>query len=45
MNLKKSVTIAIILFIAAISSWELYWRSEEYMPNIEDDNALWAVNY
>jgi len=43
MNLKKSVIIAIILFIAAISSWELYWRSEGYMPNIEDDNALWAV--
>jgi len=43
MNLKKSVTIAVILFIAAIGSWELYWRSEGYKPNIEDDNALWAV--
>jgi len=43
MNLKKSITIAIILIITAISSWELYWRSQGYKPNIEDDTALWAV--
>lgn len=43
MNLKKSVIIAVIIFIAVISSWELYWRFQGHKPNIEDDNALWAV--
>ena len=43
MNLKKSVFIAVILFITFIGFWELYWRSQGYKPNIEDDTALWAV--
>lgn len=43
MNLKKSVTIAVVIFIAAISSWELYWRAQGHTPNLEDDKPLWAV--
>ncbi|RXP44769.1 hypothetical protein EC396_16540 [Lutibacter sp. HS1-25] len=43
MHLKKSITITVIIFIMAIGSWELYWRSQGYLPNIEDDKALWAV--
>jgi len=29
MNLKKSITIAIILIITAISSWELYCQQND----------------
>ena len=43
MNLKKSLLFALILGIAAITSWELYWRSEGYEPGLEDNKELWAV--
>ena len=44
MNLKKSVFIAVILFITFIGFWELYWRSkpEYYNACLEDDRYLWA---
>jgi hypothetical protein len=43
MNLKKSLLIAAILFITSVTFWELYWRSQGYIPGLEDDKALWAV--
>ena len=26
-----------------ITTWELYWRSQNYEPNIDDNKALWSV--
>lgn len=43
MNLKKSLLIALILGLAAITSWELYWRSKGYAPGLEDNKELWAI--
>ena len=43
MNLKKSLLFALVLGIAAITSWELYWRSKGYEPGLEDTKELWAV--
>lgn len=43
MNLKKSFTMAIIVFVIAITSWEFYWRSNGYIAGLEDDKELWAV--
>jgi hypothetical protein len=43
MNLKKSLLLAAILGIAALASWELYWRSKGYEPGLEDNLELWAV--
>lgn len=43
MNLKTSLLIALILGLAAITSWELYWRSKGYEPGLEDNKELWAV--
>ena len=43
MNLKKSLLLALIVGIAAITSWELYWRSQGYEPGLEDTKELWAV--
>ena len=43
MHLKKSLLIALALGIAAITAWELYWRSKGYEPGLEDTKELWAV--
>lgn len=43
MNLKKSLTIAIILGIVLIGSWEYYVRTQGYASEIDDNKALWAI--
>ncbi len=42
MNLKQSFTIALILCVLSITAWELYWRSQGYFPDLDDDKYLWA---
>jgi len=42
MSLKQSLVIAIILSIIAITAWEIYWRSQGLLPNIDDNKNLWA---
>jgi hypothetical protein len=43
MNLKQSILVALILSTISITAWELYWRSQGYYPNLNDEKALWAV--
>ena len=43
MHLKQSLLIAIILSIISISAWELYWRSQGKIADLDDDKNLWAV--
>jgi hypothetical protein len=43
MNLKKSLIIAVIISAIGITTWELYWRSQDYTPTIDDNKALWSV--
>jgi len=43
MNLKKTLIIAIALFLISILIWEFYWRSNGYRPNLNDEKALWAT--
>lgn len=42
MHLKQSLIIAFTLFVVSISVWELYWRSHNYYPTLNDEKALWA---
>ena len=42
MNLKKSLLITILISILAIGTWEVYWRSQGYLPDLDDDKFLWA---
>ncbi|AFU69864.1 hypothetical protein P700755_003214 [Psychroflexus torquis ATCC 700755] len=42
MNLKKSLVIAVSLSILSIAAWEIYWRSQGYFPDLDDDKYLWA---
>lgn len=42
MSLKKSFLIALTLLVIATVAWELYWRSQGYSPNLNDDKPLWA---
>ncbi|TJY32836.1 hypothetical protein [Pontimicrobium aquaticum] len=44
MKLKQSFLIALTLIIIALTSWELYWRSQGKYPNLNDDKALWAMH-
>lgn len=43
MQLKQSLFIAFTLSVICLGAWELYWRSQGYEPNLNDDKALWAV--
>jgi hypothetical protein len=43
MNLKKSLIIALLISVIGIIAWELYWRSQDYTPNIDDNKAFWSV--
>ena len=42
MQLKQSLIIAVILGIATVTGWELYWRSQGMQPNLYDNKNLWA---
>ncbi|WP_291117188.1 hypothetical protein [Flavobacterium sp. UBA6135] len=44
MDLKKTVIIALCVGFVAIGSWELFWRSKGYFPDLDDDKHLWARN-
>ncbi len=43
MNLKHALITAITIGVIALGSWELYWRSQDYKPSIDDNKAFWAV--
>ncbi len=42
MNLKQSIIIAAVLCLAMITGWELYWRDQGRLPNLDDNPELWA---
>lgn len=43
MELKKTLIIAILLSIIGLGLWEVYWRSQGYYPNLDDNKELWTV--
>ena len=43
MDLKRSLIIAAILSVIVLGSWEMYWRSQGYYPNLDDNKDSWAV--
>ena len=43
MKLKQSLTIAILLSIVAIAAWEIYWKSQGEIPELDDDKNLWVT--
>lgn len=44
MNLKSSLIVAILLGLVLLTSWELYWQSQGYHSELDDNKALWATN-
>mgnify|MGYP000318391988 CR=1 FL=1 len=43
MKLKISFITAMILSVIVIFTWEIYWRSQGKIPDLDDDKNLWAV--
>lgn len=43
MNLKQSLFIAVTLSVLSIVAWEIYWRNQGKIPDLDDDKNLWAV--
>lgn len=43
MQLKKSFITGVIALVIALFCWEMYWRSQGYIPDLDDDKDLWAV--
>ena len=44
MNLKSSLTVAILLGLGLLATWEWYWQSQGYQSELDDNKALWAIN-
>jgi hypothetical protein len=44
-NISKSAFAALILCALLLGGWELYWRADGYFPDIEDTDALYAVQF
>lgn len=42
MQLKQSLIIAITLSVLSLVAWELYWRTQGKVPDLDDDRNLWA---
>lgn len=42
MKLKQTLILAVIISLIGITVWEFYWRSQGYIPDIDDDKHLWA---
>jgi len=36
--------LALLVAFAAVSTWEVYWRSQGYRPALIDDRDLWAIH-
>lgn len=43
MNLKNSLIVGAVCCLIVLTGWEFYCRSQGYVPGLEDDKALWAV--
>ncbi|MBT8262070.1 MAG: hypothetical protein KJO05_04550 [Bacteroidia bacterium] len=43
MNLHRSFILAILLGLLSIVAWEMYWRSQGRIPNIDDSNSLSSI--
>jgi hypothetical protein len=43
MGLRSSFILAAILGLISILGWEMYWRSQGLIPNIDDNNNLSAI--
>lgn len=42
MKLRFSLVLASLLSVCLITSWEIYWRNQGKVPDIDDDKNLWA---
>ncbi len=43
MQLKQSLIIALTIGLISVIVWELYWRSQDYYPTLNDEKTLWAI--
>ena len=43
MQYRLTLVIAILVALGTITAWELYWRSQGKMPDIDDEKGLWAM--
>ncbi|MDA8133986.1 MAG: hypothetical protein M0T82_05135 [Desulfobacteraceae bacterium] len=42
-NLGKTWMLALLIAVAALGSWEGFWRAQGFRPSIEDDMRLWHL--
>lgn len=42
MKIKTSFIIALVFGLLSVTAWELYWRSQGYEPDMDDDKYLWS---
>ncbi|MFU8843713.1 MAG: hypothetical protein ACNA7V_07885 [Bacteroidales bacterium] len=43
MQLKRSLILAVVVSIVGLTLWEVFWRFQGKVPDINDDKDLWAV--
>lgn len=37
------MALAVIVFVSALGAWEIYWRSEWFVPSYRNSDGLWAM--
>ena len=42
-SLRAAAWLGLVVMIAAMSGWELYWRSEGSIPSYRNSDGLWAI--
>lgn len=42
MNLKLTFYLTCLFALVSLGAWEIYWRSQGYITDLEDDKYLWA---
>jgi hypothetical protein len=43
MQLKRSLITAVVISIVGLATWEVFWRFQGKVPDINDDKDLWAI--
>ena len=35
--------VALVLVVGSLMAWEVFWRSHDFVPSVNDDAGLWAI--
>jgi len=42
-NLKRTWLLALLMVFILLGSWDMFWRSQGFLPSVEDDMNIWHL--